>query len=131
MYNTSGMYYLMFIILRARKLWRASPLGVVCSARARWIRHRLNGYLVLQSPSLRRGTLKGVPNCTKNSFVVPGHRVAKVKRAEISAVPLLRDSDPGKHTFENFTARTHIPRLLAREQQLGTRWAKNPFRRCR
>ena len=31
------------------------------------------------SPSLRRGTLKGVPNCTKNSFVVPGHRVAKVK----------------------------------------------------
>ena len=35
------------------------------------------------SPSLRRGTLKGVPNCTKNSFVVPGHRVAKLKRAGI------------------------------------------------
>ena len=37
-----------------------------------------------ESPSLRRGTLKGVPNCTKNSFVIPGHRVAKVKRAGIS-----------------------------------------------
>ena len=28
--------------------------------------------------------LKGVPNCTKNAFVVPGHPVAKVKRAGIS-----------------------------------------------
>ena len=36
------------------------------------------------SPSLRRGTLKGVPNCTNKSFVVPGHPVAKVKRAGIS-----------------------------------------------
>ena len=48
----------------------------------------LDTYLVKgcpnKSPSLRRGTLKGVPNCTKNSLVVPGHRVAKVKRAGIS-----------------------------------------------
>ena len=40
--------------------------------------------LCIYSPSLRRGTLKGVPNCTKKSFVVPGHCVAKVKRAGIS-----------------------------------------------
>ena len=41
-------------------------------------------YITFNSPSLRRGTLKGVPNCTKNSFVVPSHRVARAKRAGIS-----------------------------------------------
>ena len=39
---------------------------------------------MFNSPSLKKGTLKGVPNCTNNSFVVPGHRAAKVKRAGIS-----------------------------------------------
>ena len=42
------------------------------------------GVLLRYSPSLRGGTLKGVPNCTNNLFVVPGQRVAKVKRAGIS-----------------------------------------------
>ena len=48
-------------------------------------------YIILYySTSLRRGTLKGVPNCTNNLFVVPGQTVPKKFNHKKSLISHLR-----------------------------------------